>query len=231
MQQAIQTSSNQDKSRQLLERKNLIDALTQAIEESVAVGGGVIALVGPSGVGKSVLANQLIEANTQIQYIDGLTARTAQSRLPAPELRGISIIDEAWQFEDLTQKIATHVRFNRGVVVIITTTVEEANQIAGKSLNAIYHVPHWSAPKSNAGNEQDLATDPLRASPVKYERSKSGIVRFRGPEGQEWTGVGRKPKWFTQLESSGVSTEIYRVDSTPLPNKKLATNHHKRKTI
>ena len=45
-------------------------------------------------------------------------------------------------------------------------------------------------------------------------RSDSGSVvaaKFRGPNGEEWTGRGRRPKWLSALEAEGHSVDEYRI--------------------
>ena len=37
------------------------------------------------------------------------------------------------------------------------------------------------------------------------------VVKFRSPHGETWSGRGRKPKWLTQAEANGQSTEEFRV--------------------
>lgn len=37
------------------------------------------------------------------------------------------------------------------------------------------------------------------------------VVKFRSPNGETWSGRGRKPKWLTHAESSGQSAEQFRV--------------------
>jgi ABC-type cobalamin/Fe3+-siderophores transport system ATPase subunit len=125
---------------------DVLDALTKAIEISAEAGGGAIALVGPAGVGKSVIAKQLASINNQIQYLENvdLGGEALIQKPTVPALKKISIIDEAWQYDDLTQTIAEQVRVNHGVVVVIVNNADEATQIAGMALNAIYEVPHWS---------------------------------------------------------------------------------------
>lgn len=36
-------------------------------------------------------------------------------------------------------------------------------------------------------------------------------ARFRGPQGEAWSGRGRAPRWLVALEEQGVSREKFRV--------------------
>lgn len=47
-----------------------------------------------------------------------------------------------------------------------------------------------------------LVTPP--AGKVRKERKAPvGAIRYRGPNGEEWTGRGRVPQWMTELEKAG----------------------------
>lgn len=45
-------------------------------------------------------------------------------------------------------------------------------------------------------------------------KQKRGVpVKFRGPNGEAWSGRGRAPAWLAALEGQGVSREKFRVES------------------
>jgi len=57
-----------------------------------------------------------------------------------------------------------------------------------------------------------------RKAPEKPKRGKKteqqsapAAVKFRSPNGQTWSGRGRKPIWLTQAEAGGQSAEEFRV--------------------
>ncbi len=57
-----------------------------------------------------------------------------------------------------------------------------------------------------------------RKAPEKPKRGKKteqqsapAAVKFRSPDGQTWSGRGRKPTWLTQAEAGGQSAEKFRV--------------------
>lgn len=47
-------------------------------------------------------------------------------------------------------------------------------------------------------------------SPTKQKRGAP--VKFRGPNGEAWSGRGRAPGWLAALEGQGVSREKFRID-------------------
>lgn len=51
------------------------------------------------------------------------------------------------------------------------------------------------------------------ASPRKKrsDAGTQGAVKFRGPEGQEWSGRGRPPQWLSAAEAEGKGRETFRV--------------------
>lgn len=61
------------------------------------------------------------------------------------------------------------------------------------------------------------ATAPVARGTVargRKARSDSGstvAAKFRGPNGEEWTGRGRRPKWLSALEAEGHSVDEYRL--------------------
>lgn len=57
------------------------------------------------------------------------------------------------------------------------------------------------------------STAKTAASPRKKrsDAGTQGAVKFRGPEGQEWSGRGRPPQWLSAAEAEGKSREQFRV--------------------
>lgn len=48
----------------------------------------------------------------------------------------------------------------------------------------------------------------------RKSRSDAGTTvaaKYRGPNGEEWTGRGRRPKWLSALEAEGHSLDEYRI--------------------
>jgi DNA-binding protein H-NS len=55
---------------------------------------------------------------------------------------------------------------------------------------------------------------PVSSGSGRRARSDSGsqvAVKYRGPNGETWTGRGRMPKWLAALEADGRSKEEFRV--------------------
>jgi DNA-binding protein H-NS len=52
---------------------------------------------------------------------------------------------------------------------------------------------------------------------LAYRRGKgtggSGVVKYRGPHGETWSGRGRLPRWLSSLEGEGRNREEFRVPS------------------
>lgn len=49
----------------------------------------------------------------------------------------------------------------------------------------------------------DCGFKPLSADRQKTQKVNQGTVKYRGPNGQEWTGRGRAPNWIIEMEKSG----------------------------
>ena len=199
-----------------------IFVLQNAIATCLERGGGVVALVGAPGCGKSVLAKQFAAKNYEAVYLVGLTLDG--KRKPAPELTGIPLLDEVWQFDGVAQAITSHVKGMRGAVVAIACQESEVRELCEDLLQAVVQLPHWSGHKTaqvkNDEHQLQRLEPSLQQPSQVSSRSGSGIVRFRGPNGEGWTGFGRTPKWLLTLESIGQSREQYRVDSTPLTRRR-----------
>ena len=45
----------------------------------------------------------------------------------------------------------------------------------------------------------------------KTRRSSPSVVRYRGPSGEEWSGMGRQPVWLKQAVEQGKSKEDFAV--------------------
>ena len=45
----------------------------------------------------------------------------------------------------------------------------------------------------------------------KRKPAKRRAARYEGPNGENWSGFGRAPRWLTDLEAAGESRESFRV--------------------
>lgn len=191
------------------QRQELYAALNTAIEQSKSSGGGVVVLLGRPGVGKSVLAKMWAEYNKDAIYFDGAKSIDAYQR--ASDENGIFILDEFWQFPDVDSFICSQIQIKRKVVVVVAAHASEVERL-GENLQVSHvNVPHWNS----------LPKIPTQAS------SFSGVIRYRGPEGQTWTGVGRRPNWIVQLEQEGRSRSEFQVSDTPIIRRKKGDYLHK----
>ncbi|MBP0496508.1 H-NS family nucleoid-associated regulatory protein [Pararoseomonas indoligenes] len=58
----------------------------------------------------------------------------------------------------------------------------------------------------------DLLGRPRPHTNVRRPRSDAGktvVAKYRGPNGAEWTGRGRKPRWLAELEAEGKTKEEF----------------------
>ena len=60
------------------------------------------------------------------------------------------------------------------------------------------------------GQSRNAPEKPKRGKKTE-QQSAPAAVRFRSPDGQTWSGRGRKPIWLTQAEAGGQSAEEFRV--------------------
>jgi DNA-binding protein H-NS len=63
---------------------------------------------------------------------------------------------------------------------------------------------------------------PVLSPSRKFSRKrKDGAipVKFRGPNGQEWSGRGKSPKWLSELERQGRTRDEFRIgEPQPVPD-------------
>lgn len=55
---------------------------------------------------------------------------------------------------------------------------------------------------------------PVQSGQGRKPRKNAGVTlppKYRGPDGAEWTGRGRMPKWLSALEAQGRKREEFRV--------------------
>lgn len=75
----------------------------------------------------------------------------------------------------------------------------------------------WKAEAADAGLSFEALIPGLAVAekPRKPRKDQGSTLtaKFRGPNGEEWSGRGRMPKWLIVLEASGKSREDYRVSA------------------
>ncbi|MDB5414742.1 MAG: uncharacterized protein JWR10_3077 [Rubritepida sp.] len=52
---------------------------------------------------------------------------------------------------------------------------------------------------------------PAKGKATRGDAGKKVAAKFRGPNGEEWTGRGRKPNWLTMLEAHGRSADEFLI--------------------
>jgi DNA-binding protein H-NS len=69
----------------------------------------------------------------------------------------------------------------------------------------------FSAPGQQAPAEQAAAKDGRRARKPRDVTGTKRAAKYRGPNGEEWSGRGRTPKWLAALEAEGRGREEFLV--------------------
>lgn len=212
-------------------RGSLLVALQDAVDLCVETRGGVVALLGAPGFGKSVVAHQFVAENIEAIYFDGFADCVNGVRQPPKlQLSGIPVLDEAWQFRDASFEIWDYVVRKQGVVIVIAYAEAEVRAFCGDLLKSVVHVPHWNNPQwdnhesTKSEIEKQHSEETLMATQIISHGSlKHQVIRFRSPNGESWTGFGRTPNWLKALESNGMLRDQFRVDNTPLKRKKYSS--------
>jgi len=111
------------------------------------------------------------------------------------------LIDLQSQIEKL-QKQASEIRSKE-----FDTTVAEILQL----MNAYgITLKDLQAPKSKVKAGRPSKT--VAAKPAKVKKEKSAVAaKYKGPNGETWSGRGLTPKWLTTLIASGQSKEAFLI--------------------
>lgn len=56
----------------------------------------------------------------------------------------------------------------------------------------------------------NIAT-PRKASAGRKSEQTASVVRYRGPNGEPWSGMGRQPQWLKNALAEGKNKEDFRV--------------------
>ncbi len=76
----------------------------------------------------------------------------------------------------------------------------------GVSPNDLFSTPGQQAPA-----EQATAKNGTRARKPRDDTGAKRAAKYRGPNGEEWSGRGRKPRWLAALEAEGRNREEFRL--------------------
>ena len=81
-------------------------------------------------------------------------------------------------------------------------------EIAGVVARIQEAIEHYNlSPKELFGGTGARGRTSGRKEKVHTGRTKTGVPKYQGPEGQTWTGVGKRPRWFVEALESGKSAD------------------------
>jgi DNA-binding protein H-NS len=69
----------------------------------------------------------------------------------------------------------------------------------------------FSAPEQQAPAEQAAGKNGPRARKPRDDTGAKRAAKYRGPNGEEWSGRGRMPNWLAALEAEGRGREEFLV--------------------
>ncbi len=97
-------------------------------------------------------------------------------------------------------------------------------EIAGVVARIQEAIEHYNlTPEELFGASGSRGRTSGRRNEAPAGRRKTGAAKYRGPEGQTWTGVGKRPRWFVKALESGKSAEdlLVKAASPSRTSKKL----------
>ena len=69
----------------------------------------------------------------------------------------------------------------------------------------------FSAPGQQAPAEQAAAKNGKRVRKPRDDIGAKRAAKYRGPNGEEWSGRGRMPNWLAALEAEGRGREVFLI--------------------
>jgi len=132
----------------------------------------------------------LVELQNEIQSL------TAQ----ASELR-------AKEFGRTLEEIVSNMR----AFGITVAQVRDALQAAAKSKSKVKGKRGRKPKASAAATVKAKKAPKAKASAAKSGARKPAPIKFRGPNGEAWSGRGKLPKWLQAAKDSGQSVDSFRV--------------------
>lgn len=121
-----------------------------------------------------------------------------------------NLIDLQEQIEKL-QKQANEIKtkeFSSTVQEILTKM-----QAYGITIKDLQSAKPLKDGKSKRGRPSAGATKAAKTPKASKRAGKPVAAKYRGPEGQEWTGRGLTPKWLATLIAQGQSKESFAINS------------------
>lgn len=97
----------------------------------------------------------------------------------------------------------------RALIARAEATLREKQETAKADLLA-----KWKAEAEENGFSLQALLPTMTSVPTKSAKKTSGEslpAKYRGPNGETWSGRGRLPKWLHALEADGKSREEYRL--------------------
>ena len=122
------------------------------------------------------------------------------------------------QIDELTKKADAARKEERGAAVVDIKAKIKAFGLTAEDLGLTEKPKRTRAPgagrkgpKAAGARAEGSGRRGSRAgkpSPLKGVKRK---IKFKGPNGEPWTGVGRKPRWVMEALASGASLEQFAV--------------------
>jgi DNA-binding protein H-NS len=120
-------------------------------------------------------------------------------------------LDYLKQIDELTKKAEAARREERGAAIADIKTKVKAFNLTADDLGLGERAPRRgrrpAATKTAAGAARPTGRK-RKASPMKGVKRK---IKYRGPEGQLWSGVGRKPGWVIAALAAGRSIKEFSI--------------------
>ena len=129
-------------------------------------------------------------------------------------------LDYLKQIDELTKKAEAARREERGAAIADIKAKIKAFGLTAEDVGLVERASRGRAPSpatrggarkeaaGKAGGPGRPAGRKGKPSPMKGVKRK---VKYRGPEGQPWSGVGRKPVWLVDALAAGRTLEEFAV--------------------
>ncbi|MCD5327851.1 hypothetical protein ACFFU8_09550 [Chromobacterium piscinae] len=143
-------------SQTIFPRVTALALLHTAVANLQAAGGGVVVVVGASGVGKSELLRQFGE---QVDVL-AVTVHAVADHDPLspalPVLTGLTVIDDGYRFANTVERIKAHVA-QQQVAIVALQWLEDLPELVESGPSQIVRVSHWHTEYLAPGRDAPLA--------------------------------------------------------------------------
>ena len=106
------------------------------------------------------------------------------------------------QISEMEKQAAELQKKNRPAVL-----AELREQMAAYGITA----EELSRPAAKAARSKALQAKPAASAPKGKKAAVPSPAKYRGPEGQTWTGRGTAPKWLNELLAGGKTREDFLI--------------------